>query len=202
LERDFGMAACPFNVLVRPTRAPVPVGRRSVHRSLLPLVVAVAMLAGCAGQGGGGQAGPAKLGSGPLVARTPEQFDQDLAGLRGRVVVVNFWASWCQPCRTEMPLLQRISAATGDEFRDKVAFIGVDTGDARGDAGRFLADTGVTFPTVYDPGGLTRGIASRWLVTGLPQTWFVAPDGSRAGRWAGPLTEQELRRRIDQLQSA
>ena len=166
----------------------------SAHRSLLPLVLAVALLAGCA-EGGADADGPARLGDGPLLARTPEQFDRDLAGLRGKVVVVNFWASWCRPCRTEMPLLQRMSAAAGE----RVAFVGVDSGDDRGDAGRFLAEVGVTFPTVYDQGGLAGGIAGRWSVTGLPQTWFVAPDGSRAGRWAGPITERELCRRIEAL---
>ena len=178
---------------------PDPVGRHSVHRSLpaplLAVLLAVLLLAGCSGQGAPGPAGPARLGAAPLVERTPRQFDADLAGLRGKVVVVNFWASWCQPCRKEMPLLQRMSGALGKQ----VAFVGVDTGDARGDARRFLGEVGVSFPTVYDPGGLTKGIAAHWSVTGLPQTWFVAPDGSRAARWAGPITESELRRRAAQL---
>jgi cytochrome c biogenesis protein CcmG/thiol:disulfide interchange protein DsbE len=141
-------------------------------------------------------AAPAALGSAPLLERTPAQFDHDLAGLRGRVVLVNFWASWCQPCRQEMPLLQRTADRLGG---GKVTVVGVDTGDARAEAARFLAATGVSFPTVHDTGGLTKGIASRWSVTGLPQTWFVAADGSRAGRWAGPLTEAELDARLARL---
>jgi len=160
------------------------------------LVLTVA-LAGCGGAGTGQGPAPARqaLGAAPLVERTPEQFEQDLAGLRGRVVVVNFWASWCAPCREEMPLLQRAA----DRYGERVAVVGVDTGDDRADAARFLAATGVGFATVYDRGGLAGGIASRWSVTGLPQTWFVATDGSRAGRWVGPLPGDELDRRLARL---
>jgi hypothetical protein len=75
----------------------------------------------------------------------------------------------------------------------------VDVSDRRADALAFLARSHATFPTIFDARGLHGGIASRWDVTGLPQTWFVGPDGTRSGRFAGAIDERELRRRIDEL---
>jgi thiol-disulfide isomerase/thioredoxin len=195
-------------------------GRRQVRRpeaattndrTVVGRLTATAMLLAClalaACQGGdpdGGRAGPGStapgegLGSRPLVQRTPAQFQDDLAALKGRVVVVNFWASWCLPCRAEMPALQRVSRSYAEAGRP-VTFVGVDSSDVRSAAADFLAKSGVTYPTVYDKDGINGGVATRWSVTSLPQTWFVARDGSRAARIPRPLTEAELRERIDQL---
>jgi thiol-disulfide isomerase/thioredoxin len=147
---------------------------------------------GSAGSGGGS----ARLGSAPLLSRTAAQFGADLAALKGRVVVINFWASWCGPCRAEMPALEQASK----EYAGKpVIFIGVDSSDVRDDASKLLADLKVTYPTVYDKAGINGGIATSWSVASLPQTWFVARDGSRSGRIPRPLSLAELRSRIDQL---
>jgi cytochrome c biogenesis protein CcmG/thiol:disulfide interchange protein DsbE len=178
--------------------APRPVAR-AVAAALGLALVAAAALAGCATRPGRPPAptvAARPLGAEPLVERTPDQFDADLARLRGRVLVVNFWASWCGPCRDELPLLQR----TADAYdRGRVTVIGVDVGDRRADALAFLARNHATFPTVFDAKGFTDGIAGRWAVTGLPQTWFVGPDGTRASRFAGAIGAPELRRRIDGL---
>ena len=158
-------------------------------------------LAGC---GGGGPETPTAttaaepLGTRPLVPRTQPQFQGDLDGLRGRVVVVNFWASWCVPCRQEMPALEEVSQGYAEAGKP-VTVIGVDASDVRSEAAKFLAEAGVTYPTVYDQAGLRCGVAASWTVTGLPQTWFVARDGSRAGRIAGRLTAGDLRSRVDEL---
>jgi cytochrome c biogenesis protein CcmG/thiol:disulfide interchange protein DsbE len=166
----------------------------------------VALLAclGLAGCAGGGADRPAAttvaepLGAQPLVARTEPQFQADLDALRGRVVVVNFWASWCVPCREEMPALEQVSREYAEAGKP-VTVIGVDASDVRSEAARFLDEVGVTYPTVYDQQGLRGGVAASWTVTGLPQTWFVARDGSRAGRIAGRLTVDDLRSRVDDL---
>ena len=165
------------------------------------MLVASLALAGC---GGGGPetptatAAPQPLGAQPLVARTQPQFQADLDGLRGRVVVVNFWASWCGPCREEMPALEQASKAYAEAGRP-VTVIGVDASDVRSEAAKFLGEVGATYPTVYDQQGLRGGVAASWSVTGLPQTWFVARDGSRAGRIAGRLTAEDLRGKVDEL---
>jgi hypothetical protein len=98
-----------------------------------------------------------------------------------------------------MPALQQVSRAYAGK---PVTFVGVDASDVRSAANEFLAKVGVTYPTVFDKAGLNGGVASSWSVTALPQTWFVAPDGSRAGRLARPVTAAELRTRIDQLLSS
>jgi cytochrome c biogenesis protein CcmG/thiol:disulfide interchange protein DsbE len=205
LERDFGMRSVPF-----PGRRPARRGRaattndRTLAGRLAATVTLLASLALAACAGGGSETPAATttpqpaLGAEPLVARTQEQFQADLDGLRGRVVVVNFWASWCGPCREEMPALEEVSRAYAEEGKP-VTVIGVDASDVRSEAAKFLAEVGVTYPTVYDQAGLRGGVAASWTVTGLPQTWFVARDGSRAGRIGGRVTVEDLRARVDEL---
>ena len=205
LERDFGIRRVPF-----PGRRPsgrrraattndrTPAGRLAATVAL----VACLCLAGCGGGSGGASGGTAAtaeaLGARPLVARNQSQFQRDLDGLRGRVVVVNFWASWCVPCRQEMPALEQASQGYAEAGKP-VTVIGVDASDVRSEAATFLSEVRVTYPTVYDQQGLRGGVAASWSVTGLPQTWFVARDGSRAGRIAGRLTAAALHAKVDQL---
>ena len=165
------------------------------------MLAACLALAACTGGGGAGPtttSAAEPLGTRPLVARTEPQFQADLDARRGRVVVVNFWASWCVPCRQEMPALQQASQGYAEAGRP-VTVIGVDASDVRSEAATFLSEVGVTYPTVYDQQGLRGGVAASWSVTALPQTWFVARDGSRAGRIAGRLTAADLRAKVDEL---
>ena len=204
LERDFGMRRVPF-----PGRRPARQGRAATTNDRtsagrLAATVALVALLGLAGCAGGGSDGPTAttaaepLGTRPLVPRTQPQFQGDLDSLRGRVVVVNFWASWCVPCREEMPALEEVSQGYAEAGKP-VTVVGVDASDVRSEAAKFLAEVGVTYPTVYDQQGLRGGVAASWSVTGLPQTWFVARDGSRAGRVGGRLTVDDLRSRVDEL---
>lgn len=172
-------------------------------RAAVPvLLVALGLaLAACGGGGGGGSAGASSpaIGSTALVERTPKNFQSDLAAYKGKVVVLNFWASWCGPCKAEMPALQQVSK----EYAGKpVTFIGVDSSDVRDSASKLLTDLKVTYPTVYDKAGINGGIATAWSVASLPQTWFIAKDGSRSGRIPRPLSAAELHNRIDQLLTA
>lgn len=172
---------------------------------LVAALVALSLaLAACGGGGGGGAGASAaasggEIGSAPLVDRSAARFQSDLAAFKGRVVVVNFWASWCGPCKAEMPALEQVSK----EYAGKpVTFIGVDSSDVRDSAAKLLADLKITYPTVYDKAGINGGIATAWSVASLPQTWFIAKDGSRSGRIPRPLSAAELRNRIDQLLTA
>ena len=204
LERDFGMREVPFRGRrpARRGRAATTNDRTLAGRLAATLaLVACLSLAACSGGGSGGPTATTRaepLGTKPLVTRTQPQFQADLDRLKGRVVVVNFWASWCVPCREEMPALQKVSRDYQAAGRP-VTVIGVDASDVRSAAAKFLADVGVTYPTVYDQQGLHGGVAASWSVTALPQTWFVARDGSRAGRIAGRLTVEDLRSRVDGL---
>jgi peroxiredoxin len=100
-----------------------------------------------------------------------------LASLRGKTVVLNFFASWCDPCKREAPDLE----ALWRRYRsDGVVVLGVDSGDAAGDARRFLRAHGVTYPIVFDPHEkLAQG---SYAVPGLPVTYVI----NRAGRVVGP----------------
>jgi thiol-disulfide isomerase/thioredoxin len=203
LERDFGIRRVPF-----PGRRPARRGRAAINDrtpagrlAATVALLACLCLAGCGGDGSGGAqaaTAPEPLGSGPLVERNQSQFQRDLEGLRGRVVVVNFWASWCVPCREEMPALEEVSRGYAEAGKP-VTVIGVDASDVRSQASKFITNVGVTYPTVYDRQGLRGGVAASWTVTALPQTWFVARDGSRAGRIAGRLQVDDLRSRVDEL---
>ncbi|MCZ7590342.1 MAG: TlpA family protein disulfide reductase [Gaiella sp.] len=98
-----------------------------------------------------------------------------IADLRGKAVVVNFWASWCVPCRDEAPVLQQ----TYERYRDRgLVVLGVDVNDFREDARRFMKRYGLTYPVVYDGKGSTVG---KWGVRGFPETFFVDRTGKLVG---------------------
>ena len=108
-----------------------------------------------------------------------------LESLRGQAVVLNFWASWCAPCRDEMPLLE--AGWKRWQGRD-VAFVGIDVRDLRSDARGFLERFGVTYPNVYDGKGSMVG---RYGVTGYPETYFIDARGRVVYRIAGPVDEDD-----------
>ncbi|MGH2972848.1 MAG: TlpA family protein disulfide reductase [Gaiellaceae bacterium] len=96
----------------------------------------------------------------------------DLAALRGKAVVINFWASWCSPCKAEAPALEKLWR----EYRGKgVVFVGVDSNDASSDARRFLLAHGITYPVVSDENGLVA--ANQYDIANLPVTYFVNRQG-------------------------
>lgn len=126
----------------------------------------------------------------------PSLHDEDetisLAAYRGQPVVLNFWASWCAPCRKELPAFQKVSEATEGE----VAFLGVDHQDGRNGALRMLEETGVEYPSVFDPGGQ---LAERYGLFGMPSTVFISADGRILETRTGELTEDQLVERIERL---
>jgi cytochrome c biogenesis protein CcmG/thiol:disulfide interchange protein DsbE len=153
-------------------------------------VVVVLILAGVlvwrVASSGGGVAG--KLDNGKPVAApllTLRRLDApgtlSLASLRGKVVAINFWASWCGPCRDEAPLLER----TWTENRAKgLVVLGVDANDYVADARRFARRHGLTYPILHDAHGSTLG---HWGVPGLPTTFVVDRGGRVVAKVVGGL---------------
>lgn len=115
-----------------------------------------------------------------------------LADYRGRPVVINFWASWCVPCREEMPAFERVHERAGD----RIAFLGVDHQDTRPEALAFQAETKVSYPSGFDPSGKT---ATAYELYGLPSTVFVSADGRILDQHLGRYSEADLQAELDRL---
>ena len=99
----------------------------------------------------------------------------------GRLVWVNFWATSCDPCRTEMPAMQRLA----EEYADELLILGVDWGEERGGVEDFVARYGVDYPILLDPGLDTY---YRWAGTdGLPRHYFIGAEGTVLREIVGPL---------------
>lgn len=109
-----------------------------------------------------------------------------LRAFRGKPLVLNFWASWCVPCRTEMPLLERTYRAE----KGKVQFLGIDSNDTPSAGLAFYNHVHVTYPALSDPKG---SIATRYGLFGLPTTVFISPSGRIIGRFIGQLHANTLR---------
>jgi peroxiredoxin len=109
-----------------------------------------------------------------------------LADFRGQPVIVNFWASWCHPCREEFPLLKQ---ALRDHRRERLAVIGVTYQDIAGDSRDFVEQMAATWPQGIDDGG---GVAKAFGVRAIPQTFFVRPDGTIAARVFGITSQAAL----------
>jgi cytochrome c biogenesis protein CcmG, thiol:disulfide interchange protein DsbE len=109
-----------------------------------------------------------------------------LADLRGKVVVLNFWASWCVPCKDEQPALEAMAKQYAST---NVAFVGVNIQDTRADALGFLDLYHVTYPIVTDPDGK---VYINYGVVGVPETYLVDTSGRIQQKLVGPVDEGEL----------
>lgn len=118
----------------------------------------------------------------------------DLAALRGNVVVLNFWASWCLACRDEHAPLSRVARAYASE---PVRFFGVVYNDSPRNARRWIESMGgQAYPALMDPDSRT---AIDYGLYGVPETFLIGPDGRVRHKIIGPASETELRTQIDAL---
>ena len=163
-------------------------------RALLILVPAIAFLIVLG-------VGTFRAGSKPTVGERVPDFSAPLldgegtlssADLRGKPVVMNFWASWCAPCEDEAPLLRDAFETFGDEIN----FVGIDIRDARSDALAFVAEYGLDYPSVRDE---DQAIYEDYGLTGQPETFFIDAEGVLVEHVAGPLDGERLGELIDLL---
>jgi cytochrome c biogenesis protein CcmG/thiol:disulfide interchange protein DsbE len=140
---------------------------------------------------------PSPLVGKPAAAFALQTFDGQtvsLDSLRGKVLVVNFWASWCYPaCYEEAPVLERSWRA----YRDRgVVVLGVDIQDKVEAGEKFIRDLGLTFPNALDT---TGKVSVDFGVYGVPETFFVDRQGRVRAKHVGALTEPVLRDHLERL---
>lgn len=114
-----------------------------------------------------------------------------LAQFRGHPLVINFWASWCPPCREEMPALEHAAR----QLTGRVNFAGLDTQDQPGAGLAFARRAGVTYPLATD----NAQVYGSYGVSGLPTTFFVNADGAIVGRQVGAMTESGIYSLVQEL---
>lgn len=130
----------------------------------------------------------------PLVGQAAPPFDllpagggapMSLASLRGKPVVLNFWATWCMPCLEEHAAL----VAGARRYAPSVQFLGIVYEDEEAKVTSFLKSRGAAYPSLMDEGGQT---AIAYGVGGVPETYFIDPTGKVVSKWSGPLDPDAL----------
>jgi cytochrome c biogenesis protein CcmG/thiol:disulfide interchange protein DsbE len=117
-----------------------------------------------------------------------------LSDLRGQAVLVNFWATWCPPCRAEMPAIQRVY----EDYRDQgFTVLAVDVGEGDAQVAAFVDEQGLTFPILLDRDG---GVSKRYQVRAMPSTFFIDRSGVvREVTLGGPMTEAFIQSQVTEL---
>ena len=116
-----------------------------------------------------------------------------LSSLRGKVVLVDFWASWCAPCRQEAPVLEQTYR---DYAGTDVEFIGVNIWDLPDSAAAYVEEFGIGYPNGVDGGGK---IAIDYGVKGIPEKFFIDRDGVVRQKFVGPIRPDKLKDALDRL---
>ena len=119
-----------------------------------------------------------------------------LSGLRGNPVVLNFWASWCGPCRAEMPLIQEVFE--DKEWSDKgLTILAINIGEDRSTAERFMEDNGLSFPVLLDT---SESVAREYNIRYIPTTFFIDKDGiARDIKIGAFLNKAEIERGLSSI---
>jgi thiol-disulfide isomerase/thioredoxin len=131
--------------------------------------------------------------SGPVIefcVKDLEGAEVCLSEYRGRLVLVNFWATWCSPCREEMPILQ---AYYLDHKDQGFVVVGVNVSDRPQSAAEFVQEAGYSFPIWLDPPG---NVLIDLRMQGLPASLLIDPQGHLLNRWIGPVTRDVLEAEI------
>jgi thiol-disulfide isomerase/thioredoxin len=157
--------------------------RLAAAARLMPAVAAV-VLAGC----GSASAEGGQLPDVEIVALADGETSS-LTDLDGPAVI-NLWATWCAPCRREMPTFESVYRERGDE----IGFVGINVGEDADSANDFLAEVGVTYPQYLDPDGY---VSTELEATTMPMTVVIDADGAITTHHLGEMDRSELEAAID-----
>jgi cytochrome c biogenesis protein CcmG/thiol:disulfide interchange protein DsbE len=135
-----------------------------------------------------GEAAPAES-----LPRLEGGGDESLAAYRGRWVLVNFWASWCVPCREEAPALERFQRRHGE---GNFTVVGIDSRDLSGDGRDFVQQYGLSYPQLRDGDG---DAAHAFGTTGVPENFLIDPRGKVRLLVRGPVTAEYLRKAVEPM---
>lgn len=174
--------------------------------SIIPALALFALMGwGLARSGGnpGGLSVNSKLGEVPVINGPAFSFaaisldgtEIDLLALRGKVVMIDFWSSWCPPCRAESPVLSQVY----QEYKDKgepIEFIGIAIWDRDEDIRRFVDEFNLKYPIAVDPKGR---IAIGYGVAGIPEKFFIDSSGTLKKKLIGPMNAGALRSVLDEM---
>lgn len=121
-----------------------------------------------------------------------------LSELKGKKVILNFWASWCGPCKAEMPHMQNYYEKYKDEANVEIVAVNMTTQERRGIEGieQFVEEYGLTFPIPLDESG---EVIDTYRVMTIPTTYMIGTDGTIANRMIGPMDEKTMQNLVDQL---
>jgi thiol-disulfide isomerase/thioredoxin len=189
-------------------RTPVTLARRPALVGLLAALVASGALTGCAGTSGANASGAGdyefgRLATGPnglfavadrkavppLQGETLQGAPLDTASMAGKVVVLNFWADWCGPCRAEAPFLDQVAT---DTAASGVQFVGVNVKNDRDAALAFERVSGTPYPSLYDQPGALLLRFRKVVPQTPPSTMLIDRQGRLAGIFNGGVTASEL----------
>jgi len=146
-------------------------------------------------QGSHKEAAPGKTAPDFTLSRLDRSGSLQLSSLRGKAVVLNFWASWCNPCKREAPALQTLSRRWGKQ----VVVLGVDVNDFQGDARGFMRKYGLSYPVVHDNKNETT---PKYGLTGLPETFFLDRRGRIVEHVPGEVQEADLTNGVERALKA
>ena len=123
-----------------------------------------------------------------MVVSSAGKSQLSLADLQGKPVVLNFWASWCDPCKEEVPLLENTWKRLQAQGKD-VVFVGIDFQESGSAAASFARQYGITYPMALDTDG---AVANKYRITSLPDTFFINRNGTVVSKALQQLTDQML----------
>lgn len=163
--------------------------RRTFFASLIAIAFIGLLTYGLIAKGTSGPAVGAAAPEGSFVS-LEDGSEVSLDDFRGRWVLVNFWASWCGPCKEESPALEKLHRRFDDE---NFTVLGIATRDVSDDSRKFVRKFGLTYPQFRDGDG---SLARAWGTTGVPESFLVNPDGEVRAIYPGAVDERLIEQRF------